>query len=87
MSPLISGISALLQTRMELKGGLQSCSSYEQALFQFLWGPGFHRGSTDEKGGKHWGPICFSLFSIVKVVPSAKERSSFMSKSFFFESL
>lgn len=41
-------------------------------------------GSTDKKGGKHWGPICFSLFSIVKVVPSAKERLSFMSKSFFF---
>lgn len=50
-------------------------------------GTEFHRGSTGEKGGKHWGPICFSLSPIIKVMPSAKERWSFMSKRFFFEPL
>lgn len=87
MSPFTSGIWAFLQAGMGLKGVPQSCSSCDQVQLHVPWGPGFHRGSTDEKGGKHWGPICLPLSSIIKVMPSAKERWSFMSKCFFSEPL
>lgn len=65
---------------LELKDFPQSCSSLGASCTPALLG--IHRGSTDREGGKHWRPICFSLFSIIKEAPSAKERLSSMSKLF-----